>query len=205
MECDLMLNLYRGDDAVLTVIDQETLSDTNNFSATSEPNYLRIYTTGHPNGQLLSKHTGLQADLPADEWMYLTETDEILLGQSYTGTVITYDGTVFIFDDEGVAGTGIESERTLSATLSLVNEYTDFKCVSIELSSLEYFADANIDTTIVSYSLDGETYASTLSVSNMIPDAETTVYIKAIIPEGTGTMNYRNIGLKKDYQTEFYE
>jgi hypothetical protein len=39
----------------------------------------------------------------------------------------------------------------------------------------------------------------------MIPDAETTVYIKAIIPEGTGTMNYRNIGLKKDYQTEFYE
>jgi len=200
-----MLNLYKGDDLTLTIVDMIELSDTNNFEATSEPNYLRIYTTGSPNGLLLSKHTGLQVDLPADEWMYLTETDEILLGQSYTGTIVTYDGTVFIFGDTGVAGSGTEEERTLKVLLTLDNEESSFKCVDIEVTVDEFFLDEDVSTSMITFSTDDITYTSTLDIAELIPDAIQNFYIKMIIPEGTATMNFRNISLDVDFMTEFYE
>ena len=200
-----MLNLYRGDDLTLTIVDIVELSDTNNFTATSEPNYLRIYTTGSPNGLLLSKHVGLQADLPADEWMYLTETDEILLGQSYTGTVVTHDGTVFIFGDSGVAGSGSEAERTLRTMLTLNNEYSLYKCVDIDVSADEFFLDDDISVDMITFSLDDITYTATLDDLELLPAETQNFYVKMVIPEGTDTMNFRNVSLDVSFMTEFYE
>lgn len=200
-----MLKFYRGDDEILTVIDKIAVSEANYFTAKEEPNFLRVYEDGSPYGVLLTKHTGLQADLPADGWMFLPDTSEILLGQNYTGTIITYDGTIFIFNDEGVAGSGVVSERTLEATLDMVNEYTDFKCVNIDLSITEYFPDETIENSIVTLSSDGVDYYETLTFTELLPSESTMIYVKVVIPDGTATMNYRNLGIEKTYQTEFNE
>ena len=189
-----MLKLYKDSSVVKYVVG--TAQNTDTIPCSEQPNEVRVFTDSEPYGILLQLNT--DAVLEPNEWEWDDANSQVVLGETKTGTIVCYAGSVWLFND-----TPIPLNESQTVIVELKNESNDLRATSITVSGVEIVDLTPTEPTVVEISLDGTTYANSVNVPDLPPNTSTTLHVKATA--GSDVIVYRNLGVKIDYVYVFEE
>ena len=192
-----MLKINRGPNEIFYVVARAQLDNVDEYESSEEPTAIYLFDSENKFGNLIEKHIGIFAELPADEWMWHDE--KIVFGSYHSEYMIAVCGTEFLFNSDVIPVNGTSEQRSRVVSLTLKNEYEYYACKQVICTPAEFYTLEDTSESWITLSIDGANFSSSATIDEVPAGATTSLYAKITIPEGTTVFNYRNLGIELNY------
>lgn len=185
-----------------------SLNDSGNqFSVSEEPYEVRVFDSAHPEGQLLTKNTATPTAPGSGEWGYSASTvylgDALVAGQ----IAVAFSAGYRIFEGintvSGLAEFLVTSanadDRTKQQQIFVKNDAADKQYTDVQIAAIsDFVVGAGADSTWHQVAPDnsgapGTWQSPPLSLPDIPASGSASFWIKASVPQGNESNNFRDI------------
>lgn len=180
---------------------------TTQFSVSEEPDELRVFKTGKPYGEFLTKNTTTPTTPGAGEWGYSGGTVYLGTAPASGETAVAFSAGIRIFENVNtisgqpkfLSSSVDVNDRTKQQQIWIKNDAADRQYTSVQVSAInDFLAGEGADPSWIEVAPDNAgspgTWQSTpLSLSDIAASGSGTFWIKCIVPQNTPVENYRDV------------
>jgi len=185
-----------------------SLSDSGSqFNVSEEPAEVRIFESGKPYGQLLTKNTSTPTSPSSGEWGY--SAGVVYLGDALSSgqTAVAFSTGTRIFEGvntlSGLAkfltSSADADDRTKQQQIWIGNTASDRKYTDVSVSAInDLLSGEGADPSWIELAPDnsgspGTWQSAPLSLSDIAASGSTSFWIKCVVPQGTPVENLRDV------------